>query len=149
VTVILSWYHINMSEYIKLLGFVIIGIVLLWIGYSLFFGKMSPLYPFLPWSKRKPLTGKAGDPQICPVCSMNLLKGDQLKTVAFPAREGSVDRIMHIKGCYNCLEKGLPRKCPVCGSNLSIEDFLVSRMFERNYQKNHVHVLGCNKCRKV
>jgi hypothetical protein len=32
---------------------------------------------------------------------------------------------------------------------MSLDDFLIARMFERQFQKNHIHVLGCNHCRKT
>jgi len=130
----------------QILIFVIIGIVLLWIGYSLFFGSMSPFYPFLFWRKEKSIKGKPGDPQVCPICSIKLIKGDLVKSFAFPS-EGSTDRLMYIRGCYACLEQGVPRRCPVCKKSMSITDYLIARMFERSHRKNHIHVLGCNNCR--
>jgi hypothetical protein len=138
-----------MGTYIHIFILIIGGILLFWLGYFLFLGPPSPFYPFLPWSKKKRHNGKPGDPQICPVCSMEMLKGDLIKTTAYPNSNGGIDRLMYIKGCYSCLENDLPRKCPICGAKLSLDDFLVSRMFERSFQKNHVHILGCNKCRKV
>ena len=137
-----------MGDFFQTLLFVIIGIILLSLGYFLFFGPPSPFYQLLPWNKKKVLTGKPGDPQICPVCSMKMLKGDSIRTIAITSGEYSTSRIVHIKGCYSCLEKGLPRKCPICGTVMSLDDYLISRMFERNYRKNHVHILGCNNCRK-
>ena len=134
---------------IQILLLIICGLVLLWFGHFLFFGPMSPIYPYMPWSKKEKLKEKPGDPQICPLCSMKMLNGENLKTTAFPAKQKSTDRLIHIKGCSGCLERNLPRMCPVCRTKLSVEDFLVARMFERSFQKNHVHVLGCNKCRKI
>jgi len=129
---------------------IIFGIVLLWFGYYLFFGPPSPFYPSLPWSKKKKFKGSPGDAKVCPVCSMLMLKRDLLKTVVFPPSSGgNVDRIMYIKGCFSCLNNNVPRQCPICKTKLSVEDFLVARMFERPFTKNHVHVLGCNRCRKV
>jgi hypothetical protein len=128
---------------------IIAGILLFWLGYYLFFGPLSPFYPYMPWNKKKVLTGKPGDPQICPICSMKLLRGEMIKTAAFPSPEGSTDRIMHVKGCFSCLENGLPRKCPICKVKMDVEDYLISRMFERRLVKNHVHILGCNQCRKT
>jgi len=137
-----------MESLFQTLIFVICGLLFIWLGYFLFFGPPSPLYPYLPWSKKKVFKGKPGDPGICPICSMEMLKGELVKTVAFPSSAGSVDRLMHIKGCYSCLENNLPRRCPICGGKMSLDDYLISRMFERTYQKNHVHILGCNHCRK-
>jgi len=142
-----------MGDFLQILLLIIVGILLLWFGHFMFFGKMSPLYPYLPWSKKKEIKkGQPGDPQICPICTMVMLKGELVKTVAFPSAGSSgefqSDRLMHIKGCYNCLEKELPRKCPVCKTKLSLDDYLIARMFERKNRKNHIHVLGCNKCRK-
>jgi len=140
-----------MGDFIFYLLLVICGILLCWLAYYLFFGPLSPLYPFMPWSKKKKFKGQPGDPQVCPVCSMLMFKGDLVKTIAFPSSEGSSDRLMYIKGCFSCTDKGkkIPRKCPVCGAKMGVDDFLVARMFERKFEKNHVHVLGCNQCRKV
>ncbi|MCL2214430.1 MAG: hypothetical protein FWC06_04385 [Treponema sp.] len=137
-----------MGDIFQTLIFVIIGIILISLGYFLFFGPPSPFYPLLPWNKKKIHSGKPGDPQVCPVCSMKMLKGDLIKTIAQTSGEYSTDRIVHIKGCYSCLENGLPRKCPICRTKLTVDDYLISRMFERKFQKNHIHVLGCNLCRK-
>jgi len=137
-----------MGENIYIFLMIITGILLFWLGHFLFFGPPSPLYPYMPWNKKKVLRGKPGEPQICPICSMNLFKGEQIKTIAFPPGKGSTDRKMQIKGCYSCLENGLPRKCPVCKAKLSLDDYLIARMFERHFKKNHVHVLGCNQCKK-
>jgi len=139
-----------MGVYIQILSLVIVGIVLLWLGYSIFLGPISPFYPhWLPWGKKKTAKGQPGDPQVCPLCSMKLLKGDLVKTLAYPSISGGRDRLMYIRGCISCLENDLPRRCPICGVPLSTDDYLVSRMFERRHQKNHVHVLGCNHCRKT
>ena len=140
-----------MGDLIQVFIFIIIGIVLLWFGYYLFFGPLSPIYPYLPWNKKKVIIGKPGDPQVCPVCRMKMLKGELVKTIAYAPGSQSIDRIVHIKGCTSCLDlgKNLPRRCPICEAKLSVDDYLISRMFERRYQKNHIHILGCNKCRKA
>ena len=129
-----------MGSYIFILGMVITGILLLWLGSFLFFGSISPLYSYLPWNKKKVLKGKPGAPQVCPICGMKLLKRDLIKTVAFAPGANNTDRLMHIKGCMGCLQNGLPRKCPVCGAAMSLDDYLISRMFERRFAKNHVHI---------
>jgi len=139
-----------MGKIIQVLLMIICGIVLLWFGYFLFFGPPSPFYPSLPWSKKRKFKGTPGEARVCPVCSILMVKGDTLKTVAFPpATPNSIDRMMHIKGCYSCLNNNVPRRCPICKAKLSVNDFLVARMFERPYTKNHIHILGCNRCRKV
>ena len=142
-----------MGEYIQVLVLVIAGIVLLWFGYSLFFGSLSPFYPgrffWRNWKKKENIKGDVGDPQVCPVCSIKLERGELVKSVAFPSLTGGKDRLMYISGCFSCLNRNLPRQCPVCGSNLSVSDYLISRMFERSNRHNHVHVLGCNQCRRT
>jgi hypothetical protein len=135
-----------MGAFIQILALVVAGIVLLWIGYSLFFGRVSPFYPFFFRKNQEKLKDKPGDPQVCPICSMRLDKGDLVKTFAFPS-DGGIDRMMYIRGCISCLEHGVPRRCPICKKSMTLEDYLVARMFERPNRKNHVHVLGCNNCR--
>ena len=140
-----------MREYFQILLFIITGVLLLWIGYSLLIGRMSPFYPFgFGWIRwKKPKKGIIGFPQVCPLCSIKLLKGQRLKSEAFPSANGGIYRLMYIHGCKSCLEAGLPRRCPICGIDLNVKDFLVARMFERSRRKNHVHVLGCNHCKKA
>lgn len=140
-----------MGSTLQTLIFIIIGIVLFWFGYTLFFGPNSPFHlGFLP--RRDPnrrVKGRPGDPQVCPVCSTILFKGDLVKTQAFPSSSDSTDRKMYIRGCENCLDGQILRLCPVCKIELEPSDFLVSRMFERRRKKNHIHIVGCNHCKKV
>jgi len=143
-----------MGEFLKILAFVVTGIVLLWIGYLLFFGTLSPFYPYFSPKKKKlskeDVIGKPGDPQTCLVCSSKLLNGGLVKTTAFPSVSGGRDRLVYIRGCNICLNSKAPRRCPICKAKLSLDDFLVSRMFDRSQKrKNHIHVLGCNHCKKV
>jgi hypothetical protein len=127
---------------------VISGILLFWFGHFLLFGPLSPFYPFMPWNKNKILRGKPGDSQVCPICYMKLFKGELLKIVALPSSMYKSDRLMQIKGCHSCLENNLPRMCPICKTKLSLDDYLISRLFERHYQRNNIHILGCNHCKK-
>ena len=144
-----------MGEYLKILVWVVIGIILLCIGYFLFLGPMSPFYPYIFPKKNKLrkkdlLKGTPGDPQTCLVCSMKLIKGGLVQTTAFPSVSGGKERLMYIRGCNICLNGQAQRTCPICKAKLSISDYLVSRMFDRaRKRKNHVHVLGCNKCKKL
>jgi len=142
-----------MGDYIQILALTVAGLILLWFGYQLFFGSLSSFFPaghpWKKWGKKKNIKGEPGDPQVCPICSIKLDKGEMVKTLAFPSITGGRDRLMYIRGCYNCLKNNVPRKCPVCGENLSVNDFLISRMFERPNKHNHVHVIGCNHCRKT
>ena len=127
----------------------ICGIVLLGFGYFLFFGKLSPIYPYLPWGKKDRNLVEPGKSRHCPLCRYMLANGELVKTFVYPASSNNKDRMVHIKGCSRCLNNNeIQRRCPVCKSSLSIDDYLVSRMFERSRSKNHVHVLGCNHCRK-
>jgi hypothetical protein len=128
----------------------ICGVILIWFGYTIFLGSLSPFYPGGFFSKnRKNFMGNPGDPQVCPICSIRLLKGELVKSLAFPSITGGRDRLMYIRGCFSCLENRLPRRCPVCGNGMNTRDYLVSRMFERTNTRNHVHVIGCNHCRKM
>jgi len=142
-----------MGSYIQILALVVCGIILLWFGYSIFFGSLSPFYPggFFGkgWKKKENIKGEPGDPQVCPICSIKLERGELVKSLAFPSLTGGRDRLMYIRGCFSCLNNGLPRRCPVCGTGLGVKDYLISRMFERPNNRNHVHVLGCNHCRKI
>jgi hypothetical protein len=141
-----------MGSYIQILIFVTIGVVLLWFGYSFLIGRLTV---FLGSGSKRRHSGKGGgsavpgDPQICPVCSARLNKGELVKSMAFPSLSGGRDRFMHIRGCVYCLEGDRPRSCPVCGASLRDNEILVARMFQRSSRRSHVHVLGCSRCRKV
>ncbi|MCL2878666.1 MAG: hypothetical protein FWF29_00340 [Treponema sp.] len=145
--------------YIEILIFIIIGIILLWFGFSLFIGQLTGIHRhWQKWQKTKRARqqhGEPGDPQVCPVCSTKLGKGYLVKSQAFPSLNGGQDRLMYIRGCIYCINGDLPRVCPVCGMALTQNDFLIARMFERPdlpggaHQKNHVHVNGCSRCKRL
>jgi RNA polymerase subunit RPABC4/transcription elongation factor Spt4 len=141
-----------MDSTLQILIFIIIGIVLIWFGYNLFFGPKAPFHSGIAaWRRNLKVKGKdiVGEPQVCPVCSMKMITGEQVKTQVFPPVGNSKYRMMYIIGCSYCMENVQKRECPVCGQKLSLKDFLVARMFERPMRKNHIHVLGCNICKKV
>jgi hypothetical protein len=138
-----------MGSFIQVLIFVMIGIALLWFGYTLFFEPLGAVrfgFRRAPKRRRRPRgIGIPGAPQTCPVCSARLEKGELVKSLAYPSFTGT-DRLMHIKGCAYCLEGDRPRICPVCGARLKNNEILVARIFERP-GRSHVHVLGCSRCR--
>jgi len=154
-----------MDKSLYILIYIFAGIILLWFGYTLFFGKLSPFFPkifsFKEWKKinkkikekkeneEKLEKGTPGAPQVCPVCSSKLIKSEQVKTVAFPSVAGGKYHTMHIRGCPVCLNNNADRKCPICKIKMNLDDFLICRMFEHSISKNHIHVLGCNHCRKT
>ncbi|MCL2181275.1 MAG: hypothetical protein FWB83_09115 [Treponema sp.] len=134
-----------MGTYVQALALTITGIVLLRLGYSMLIG----FYPEIFMGKKGPARGEPGDPQVCPVCTIKMVRGDLVKSLAFPSLSGGRDRLMYIRGCFSCLEHNVPRRCPICGKSLSLQDYLVSRMFDRPGRNNHVHVIGCNHCRRM
>jgi hypothetical protein len=142
-----------MGSYIQVLVFVIIGVALLWFGYSILIGQFAGIRLGLQHRpKRKPPrkgSGLPGEPQVCPVCSARLDKGQLVKSQAFPSLTGGKDRLMHIRGCAFCLGGSRARVCPVCGALLTDNDILIARMFERPHRRSHVDVLGCSRCKKV
>ena len=138
-----------MQDYLQILAFVIIGVALLSLGFTLFIGQWAKIRLKREEMRQKPDKESSGDPQVCPICSSKLKKGDLVKTLAFPSITGGNDRLMHIRGCVYCINGDLKRKCPVCGKSLSITDILVARIFERPHRRAHVHITGCNKCRRA
>ena len=161
-----------MDNYFQILLLVILGIILLWGGSSLFYWLKTGKVPwgFMSWgsispgfaggtkkggskNRRAGGTGfsreeRSGRPQPCPVCSAMLEDGKMVSTVAFPASEGRTDRFMHIRGCVHCLAGKRERLCPVCQKNIAIEDVLICRLFDptRTRRRSHVHVMGCTQC---
>jgi hypothetical protein len=144
-----------MQGYVQILIFVTIGVALLWFGYSLLIGQLAGIRMARKAHHRRPQeregkgSASPGDPQACPICSSKLEKGDMVNTLAFPSITGGRDRLMHIRGCMFCIAGNLERNCPVCDSTLADDEILVARMFERSFRHNHVHVLGCNHCRRL
>ena len=137
-----------MQEYLQILVFVIIGVALLWFGFTLFFGRLGLIRSNLD-RLPKPDKASPSDPQACPICSSKLKKGDLVRTLAFPSITGGNDRLMHIRGCIYCINGGMQRTCPVCGVSLGTNDILVARIFERPHRRSHVHISGCSKCKRV
>ena len=142
-----------MGRYMEIMGFIITASVLLWFGYTLFFGITIPAsWNGISGRRRfsKAREGLPGEPRTCPVCSAKLCEGELVKTLAFPSLNNGRDRLMHIKGCLFCLYGERERKCPVCGRFLKNDEILICRMFERPFtisKRPHVHVLGCSRCR--
>ena len=139
-----------MKHIFEVFIFVIIGVILLWFGYTLFFTVGLPAFGSLGRRRRniKPRgESKPGDPQTCPVCSAKLSSGELVSSVAFPSLNGGRDRFMHIRGCLYCLIGERDRVCPVCGKTLELNEILISRLFERPGHRSHVHVIGCSCCK--
>ena len=142
-----------MQGLVQIFAFIIIGVVLVWFGYNLFFGlgtKNRRANRFEKVSMQEQ-SGKGsatpGEPQVCPICSSKL-DGDLVRTLAYPSITGGKDRLMHIRGCMYCIEGNFERYCPVCSAPLAVNEVLVARMFDRPHHRPHVHVLGCIYCRR-
>jgi hypothetical protein len=140
-----------MGSFVQVLFFAMIGVTLLWFGYTLFFAPLGNFrFGYQKGRRRRKQprgTGIPGAPQTCPVCSAQLEKGELVKSMAYPSFNGT-DRLMYIKGCAYCLEGDRPRLCPVCGARLRGDEILIARIFDRP-GRSHVHVLGCSRCRKT
>jgi hypothetical protein len=135
-----------MGSYVQSLILVMMGMLLLWFGYSLF-SHLSGQASFGGRGKRKKQEEESvpGAPRTCPVCSVRLSHGERVKSAAYPSM-GGADRLMKIDGCPYCLEGSRVRSCPVCGIVLGATDVLIARMFDKP-GRSHVHVLGCTLCR--
>jgi hypothetical protein len=163
-----------MDSNLKLLLYIIIGLLLMWIGYKLFFtffknknDDNEPKQPngtpgsgaksgsgAKPDSGAKPPkykgTSDSGGLMICPLCLFKMDNSEMIKTTAFPPMTpDSKDRLMHIHGCVYCMDGKRERICPVCGKSIGVNDFLVARIFDRSIRRSHVHVLGCTQCRPL
>jgi hypothetical protein len=162
-----------MDSNLKLLLYIIIGLLLMWVGYKLyfsFFKKKSVKKVDQGLESRGDKSGSGGaqgsdakSPQkqykgtensgglmICPICLFKMDSGEMIKTKAFPPlTPESKDRLMHIHGCVYCMDGKRERICPVCGKTISVKDFLIARIFDRSIRRSHVHVLGCTQCRPL
>ncbi|MCL2190620.1 MAG: hypothetical protein FWB79_01360 [Treponema sp.] len=129
-------------DYLRTLFFIVLGIALLWLSYRILSGQYARVRRAMGG---KP--GKAGDPKTCLLCRARLAKGELMQTQAFPSLTGGKDKLMHIQGCVFCLGGKRNRICPVCSARLGTKDKLVARMFDRPFNRHHVHVIGCFQCR--
>ncbi|MDR0690388.1 MAG: hypothetical protein LBG08_09030 [Spirochaetaceae bacterium] len=143
-----------MGGWIQVFILVILGVFLLWFGYTLFFGtrRRPGVYVRGGGQKKtgtlpeKDSPGSSGAPKTCPVCSAWLVPGERVKSTAFPSSPGGKDRLMHIAGCFYCIEGNRLRICPVCGAELARDEILFARFFDKA-GRSHVHILGCSRCR--
>ena len=136
-----------MRDYLQILIFIILGVVLLWAGYSLFMGQWMKVRRQINPRGKKIKPRAVGDPMICPVCLARLANGELIQTQAFPSLTGGSDKQMHIQGCLLCLGGERSRCCPVCSAKLNPREKLIARMFDRPFNRHHVHILGCDQCR--
>jgi hypothetical protein len=136
-----------MGAWIQIGILVILGVLLLWFGYTLFFGTANRAAP--PKGRKQgrnlPKGGRA-EVRTCPLCNTRLAAGERVKSAVFPSPRGKTDRLMHISGCVYCLDGSHLRICTVCGADLGVEEVLVARIFDKP-GRSHVHVLGCSQCR--
>ncbi|GMO23190.1 MAG: hypothetical protein Ta2B_02300 [Termitinemataceae bacterium] len=130
-----------------MLGIAITAFIAAVIVFIIFFWKLNK-------GDEKPVRKKRADTQIaegvrganrvCPICAALFLHGETVQSKRFPST-GRFDRLLHISGCPHCLNGERQRLCPICGSELSVDDYLVARIWERP-GKSHVHVSGCIHC---
>jgi len=139
-----------MGQFLEVLTFVIIGVILLWVGFTLFvkLGVLNRGQNSGKQQEKKPKAGGSpGDPKTCPVCSAKLSKGEMVSSAAFPSTNNGKDRFMYIRGCVYCLSGDRERVCPVCGTVLEANETLIARFFERPDSRSHIHVIGCTLCK--
>ena len=128
-----------------------IGIILIWLLYTLILRPAASRHEYRNQRFEKDGQGAVHDKSIgvrsCPVCDSKLAPGMQVKSKLYT--EGPTDRIMHVFGCPYCWPDNTEhdRKCPVCHHIIPRNGYLISRYFEDAAHK-HVHVLGCNGCRR-
>lgn len=87
----------------------------------------------------------------CPICQWPLQKNERVHSTIYRSKG---DSIMHIYGCPYCYidhpksryKPNNIRTCPACHKELKPREFAIARLFEKP-GKNHVHVLGCYRCR--
>jgi hypothetical protein len=166
-----------MGSNLKFLLYIIIGFFLMWVGYKLYFTFFkktgvkevgdsgnpdqknsddaqdsggAPDSGAKPPLKKYKGSENSGGLMICPICLFRMENSEMIKTTAFPPlTPDGKDRLMHIHGCVYCMDGKRERICPVCGKTISVNDFLVARIFDRSIRRSHVHVLGCTQCRPL
>lgn len=94
----------------------------------------------------------AGQP--CTLCGTALKRGERVHSVLYMTK--TEDKTMDIFGCPYCFKghpagrkgPGYDRHCPVCKSRVEDGQPVMARVFFRKDRRQHVHVLGCAKCRQ-
>lgn len=84
----------------------------------------------------------------CPLCSTPLAQGEDMTSRIFRPMDAP-DQRMTILGCPHCYPKvqaGAKRVCPVCNKTVAVEDYLISRLFNKEKNKKHVIITGCTNC---
>lgn len=84
----------------------------------------------------------------CPICGTILEKGESVITAVYP--NGTNDRLCSIYGCPHCYHVTEPntiRRCPVCKKEIGPDCYLIARDFTRKDGSEHIHILGCTRCR--
>ncbi|MDR0663852.1 MAG: hypothetical protein LBF80_07250 [Spirochaetaceae bacterium] len=99
---------------------------------------------FIPEPSRVVPEGKRGETCVCPVCAALFEPGDNVKSKILPPG-GQNYRILHISGCKFCLGGDRRRLCPVCGAELSTEEYLVARIWQKP-DMPEVRIQGCVHC---
>jgi RNase P subunit RPR2 len=89
----------------------------------------------------------------CPLCGTNLIPGENLVSRIYSQDTSSgSDKPCTIHGCPYCYpeptSENIVRVCPVCNKIVPDDGYLLARIFYRNNQKQHVHVVGCSECHK-
>jgi len=95
----------------------------------------------------------------CPLCGTLLQKGQTVKSkvieIAINGKHGQnklgvKESMAHVFGCPFCWPASdqTARQCPACKGKLGAEDYVIARYFEKDVGRNHLHVLGCTRCRK-
>lgn len=95
-------------------------------------------------------------PRTCPLCGHGLFKGQTVKSRLITIESNSKFKTVvrestsYVFGCPFCnpANKEFPRRCPVCKETMRPEDYVIGRYFEKDEGKNHLHILGCTRCRK-
>ena len=140
-----------MRDYLQVLIYIVLGIVLLWGIYAVFMGQWMKIRRKMKPSRKKGQAKReavSGGSKTCPLCKSKLASGELVQTRAYTSSTGSRDRLMHIQGCLYCIRGDYLRFCPVCKARLGPADKLIARMFDRSDRRTHVHILGCFVCRK-
>ena len=95
----------------------------------------------------------------CPLCGSLLRPGERVHTVVYSGpppgqrrrdAKRPQDALVHMFGCPYCSppSESVGRACPVCGTRIPADGYVVARMFTKGERK-HVHVLGCTECRSI
>lgn len=131
-----------------------LAVLLIYFAFRLNLKKKQEIKRKAAQKKKQNISADGVIPGCCPLCRTPLNPPMRVHSIVYEGGK-SDGRLCRITGCPYCEPKdgskgeaSENRVCPVCKKKVPVKGYLTSRMFEREKNKHHVHILGCSECHK-